>query len=545
MKQTWFFILIIYACANPIPPTGGPKDLDPPILIGTMPENKSLNFEESEIIIEFDEYIKEENLLTQLMITPNLSAPYNYQINRNRITLSFEEPFDSSTTYTFNFREGIIDITEGNVPPNLKFVFSTGNFLDSASVHGEVRSLMTKEALEDITISLYSTVDTVTFLDGPPKYSTLTNEDGSFSLENVKNGTYSIFSLSDENRNLKLESRSEAYGYIDHVIELNDSLPGLDLFIYNLDTRPIVLQNSRPVGKNFELKFNKSLVNYKLITDDKTIVSNLIEKNETLRIYYNPAITDSLGLRFIVEDSLRQTVDSLVYVKFSESTKKPDKFSATLGISDGPVNSSFSTTIKFNKPISSVNYDSIYFQFDSISSIPVTETMFSPNFNNDQYMLSINFDELLANDSILRNWPGNFELRIAKAAFISVENDSTSIIKRKLSFKDPKEFGIIRGTIITEFSSFIVQLVDKKFEVIEEQYLSSEGSNNYEFSNITPGSYSIRVLVDENNNGQWDPGNIKLEQLPEKVVIFFHPNVASQAINLRANWEQSGLELSF
>ena len=132
MKQPWFLLLILYACANPIPPTGGPKDLDSPILINTVPENKVLNFEGSEIVLEFDEYIKEENLLTQLMITPNLSDPYKYQINRNQIKLSFEEPFDSATTYTFNFREGIKDITEGNVPPNLKFVFSTGTFLDSA-----------------------------------------------------------------------------------------------------------------------------------------------------------------------------------------------------------------------------------------------------------------------------------------------------------------------------------------------------------------------------------------------------------------------------
>ena len=545
MKQLWILILFLYACANPIPPTGGPKDLDPPNLINTIPENKTLNFEGSEIVLEFDEYIKEENLLTQLMITPNLSAPYAYQVNRTQIKLSFEEPFDSSTTYTFNFREGLKDITEGNVPPNLKFVFSTGTFLDSASVHGNVQSLMTKKSLEDITISLYSALDTVTFLDGPPRYSTLTNEEGNFSLENVKNGTYSIFSLSDENRNLELESRSEMYGFLDHPIELNDSMAGLNMFVYNLDTRPIVLQNSRPVGNNFDLKFNKSLASYKLITDDETIVSNFVEKNETLRIYYNPSITDSLGLRFIVEDSLRQTIDSLVYVKFSEATKKPDKFSSSLNLSDGPVNRSISSTLKFNKPIMSINYDSIYFEFDSISSIPATETMFSPNSSNDEYIFSVDFDELLANDSALINWPGNFYLRIGAAAFISVENDSITVIKRELSFKSPKEYGIIRGTINTDFSSFFIQLVDNKFEVIEEKYLSSTNNKSYEFLHIKPGSYSIRVLVDENNNGQWDPGNIKLAQLPEKVALFFHPNVTNQAINLRANWEQAGLELSF
>ena len=545
MKQSWFLIFLIYACANPIPPTGGPKDLDPPILIKTVPENKTLNFSGSEISMEFDEYIKEENLLTQLMITPNLNDPYDYRVNKNRFVISFKEPFDSATTYTLNFREGIKDITEGNVPPNLKFVFSTGNFLDSASVHGVVRSLMTKEILEDITVSLYNDPDTITVFDGPPRYSTITNEQGSFTIENIKNGNYFIYSIDDQNRNLKLESRSEGYGFLDHSLVLNDSLPGLDLFIFNLDTRPIVLQNSRPVGNNYELKFNKSLARYQLMTEDESLVSNMIDNNQTLRIYYNESVTDSLGLRFIVEDSLQQTLDSLVYVKFEESTKKSDKLTSKFSLSNGPVNKFWSAQLKFNKPIASIYYDSIYFQFDSLLYFPIVDSMITTNDSNDEYIISLNFDDIIVNDSILRNWKNNFEFIISQGSFISVENDSIAAIEKEYSFKDPKEFGIISGTLTSDFNSFIIQLVERNFDVVEEIIVNSTDVTSYEFRHIAPGSYSIRVLIDENNNGTWDPGNIKLKALPEKIAIFFHPNVNSQEINLRANWEQSGLDLAF
>ena len=223
MYKYWYFLLVLSACANPIAPTGGPKDLDPPILLNTIPDNKTLNFSESSIELEFDEYIKEENLLTQLMITPNLKGIYTYKLNRNRIILNFEEPFDSTTTYTLNFREGIKDITEGNVPPNLKFVFSTGDFLDSASVRGVVRSLMSKKPLDEVTLSLYQYPDTITIFDGPPRYSTITDEQGFFTIENIKNGTYTIFSLNDKNRNLKLESQSEGYGFLNAPLEIQDS----------------------------------------------------------------------------------------------------------------------------------------------------------------------------------------------------------------------------------------------------------------------------------------------------------------------------------
>ncbi len=545
MKQSWLLIFLITACSNPIPPTGGPKDLDPPILINTVPENKTLNFTGSEISMEFDEYIKEENILTQLMITPNLKDVYSYKINRNTFILTFESPLDSATTYTLNFREGLKDITEGNVPPNLTFVFSTGTFLDSASIRGVVRSLMTNKILEDITISLYNDPDTITIFNGPPRYSTLSDKEGHYTIENIKNGNYTLYALNDENSNLKLESRSEGYGYIKNPLVLNDSMPSQDLFIYKLDTRPIVLQNSRPSGKNFDLKFNKPLARYHLLTDDQSIISNLIDDNKSLRIYFNETITDSLGLKFIVEDSLLQTLDSLVYIKFEKSTKKPDKFNFKFRLNNGAVDKLWSTSIKFNKPIAYINYDSIYFKFDSLLHLPVNDSLVTFNSNKDEILISIDFDQVFKNDSILSKWKEPFNFNISKGSIISVENDTLSAIDKDYTFKNPKDFATIRGNITTASTSYFIQLVNPKFKIVEEIKINSSTESTFEFIHIAPGSYSIRVLVDENNNGIWDPGNILIKEMPEKVFIFFHANVNSQEIKLRANWEQTGLDITF
>ena len=545
MRKSWFLIFFAISCANPIPPTGGPKDLDPPVLLSTNPENKTLNYQQSTISLEFDEYIKEENLLTQLMITPNIDGTYKYQLSRNRITLTFEEPFDSATTYTLNFREGIKDITEGNVPPNLKFVFSTGDFLDSASVNGTVRSLMTKELLEDISVSLYVDPDTATVFDTPPRYTTLTDENGVFFLENIKNGNYNIYSVDDQNRNLKLESRSEAYGFIDRSLQLNDSLPPMELFIYNLDTRPIVLQNSRPIANNYDLKFNKSLSSYRLPDHKDVLESNLVEDNQTLRIYFNEQIKDSLAVRFIVQDSLQQTMDSLVYVKFEESSRKPEDFTHKVSLKSGPVNKLWETELEFNKPVKQFVYDSIYFQFDSLYQIPLSDSMFIANYSKDSYQLSFDFHNYLPDDSIFNNWSQGFEFVLAAGSVISVENDSISEVTVKYNFKDPKEFGIICGSVTTEYESFSIQLVEKGFDIVETLHSSELVNNVYEFLHIEPGNYSIRVMIDEDNNGTWDPGNILNKIPPEKVALFYHPNTDSKQINLRANWEQSGLDIVF
>ncbi len=545
MRKYFFLVLTMIGCANPIPPTGGPRDLDPPVLLSTNPADKSLNFNELNISLEFDEYIKEENLLTQLLITPSIQGTYKTQLSRNSIRLSFDEPFDSATTYTLNFREGIKDITEGNVPPNLKLVFSTGDFLDSASVNGVVRSLMTKEVLEDISVSLYLDPDTSTIFDTPPRYTTLTDEKGFFLLENIKNGFYNIYSHQDKNRNLKLESRTEGYGYIDQSLEFSDSLPTMELFIYNLDTRSIVLQNSRPVGNNYELKFNKSLSSYQLIDPEDLLISNLVEDNQTLRIYFNEQVKDSLAVRFSVQDSLRQTLDSLVYVKFEESTRKPDEFTHKISQKAGPVNKLWQTTLEFNKPIKQFVYDSIYFKFDSLYQIPLADSMFVANYSQDSYQISFNFYQYLTEDSVFNTWSKPFEFIMAAGSAISIENDSIKKVEVEYSFKNPEEFGIIRGTVNTNYQSYTVELIEKGFEVVETLQSDDIEDNQYEFIHIEPGNYSIRVLVDENMNGAWDPGNIFNQHPPEKVLLFFHPNVDSQQINLRANWEQSGLDIVF
>ena len=171
-------LILLLGCARQVPLNGGLKDLQPPQVISSTPADQALNFQGQKIILEFDEYVRQENLLNQLIITPRINGTYKTKVNKNVVTLDFEQPFDSATTYTLNFREGIKDITEGNVPPNMTFVFSTGTYLDSVSISGSVRDLLTQEMLEDITISLYNPDDTINVFNGTPQYLTKTNTEG-------------------------------------------------------------------------------------------------------------------------------------------------------------------------------------------------------------------------------------------------------------------------------------------------------------------------------------------------------------------------------
>jgi phage tail tube protein FII len=56
------------------------------------------------------------------------------------------------------------------------------------------------------------------------------------------------------------------------------------------------------------------------------------------------------------------------------------------------------------------------------------------------------------------------------------------------------------------------------------------------FTKLVATKYQLRLVVDENQDGKWTPGNYSENKQPEKV--FYYP----EEINLRANWE---LEIDF
>ena len=96
-------------CANAVAPTGGPKDETPPKVVGTVPENHSINFIGKKIEITFDEYVSLENANQNVMISPPLSEKPDIKLKNKTVIIKFKETLASNTTYTINFGAAIKD----------------------------------------------------------------------------------------------------------------------------------------------------------------------------------------------------------------------------------------------------------------------------------------------------------------------------------------------------------------------------------------------------------------------------------------------------
>ena len=86
---------------------------------------------------------------------------YSITTKKNRVRLTFESPLLDNTTYTFNFLQGITDLTEKNPVVNLSLALSTGLFIDSLIITGNVRELYKQQPTKNVLVGLYPYSDSL------------------------------------------------------------------------------------------------------------------------------------------------------------------------------------------------------------------------------------------------------------------------------------------------------------------------------------------------------------------------------------------------
>ena len=550
-------ILIIWGCANRIAPTGGPRDEEPPRVITSTPQYGERNYQSLEVTIEFDEFINVKNLKDQLIITPRIDSDYDYKIRKGTVYLVFEEPFADSTTYTLNFRDGIIDITESNPAENMLLAFSTGNLLDTLEITGTLVDLLTIAPIDAATVGLYPIEDTLDIFSGPPYYFTQTNKEGNYKFNNIKDGDYKLYAFEDGNKNLTCESEREGYAFLTQAISLDSAFKAdtLNLQFLNIDT--LKLTRTRSSGLYFNVFANKYLTYAKLKAEnDSTIIFKYDDDHKVLKLYNTFPIKDSLKVFVDLQDSLGIVAKDTFYLKFEESSRSPDEFDVSF---KEPVSSQknklLSGEITFNKPLQKIILDSITIKKDSLEQYNVFNSLsyeLDTLENRLKYAIDIPqaiLDTLNKNREIAQATTISrdrkptpkvkYMLNIPSASFISIENDSSEASNKQIKFINPANYGLIKGNIITAYKSFAVQLLDKKMAVVQEH----RNGKAYTFDEVSPGEYILRIFIDENNNGKWDMADIRQNIPAEKVIIYQDETGASKTV-IRANWEIS-IDLTF
>jgi uncharacterized protein (DUF2141 family) len=550
-KQIHWLIypLFLLACARQTTPTGGPKDSIPPRLVNSYPKQGATNFKEKTVELTFDEDVALNNPKEQLIITPALSKDPTIKTKKEKVTITFEEDLKDSSTYSINFRESIQDITEKNPAEMLKLAFSTGSYIDSLSIEGYVYNLLTSADVKDATIALYES-DTFQIFKNKPTYITKSDPKGKFKFENLKPGLYQIYGMEDKSKNLIVDSKTESYGFLKDSIALDKKLEQIKIPLVRLDSRPLKLTSARPYGTYFNIKTTKNIVGYKITNPaQEPIIACFGEDQSNVRIYNTLDGQDSLQVRFEAVDSISNTIDTTFYIKFSNRNAKPENFTSALQDFDVIVNKTeIRGSIKFNKPILQINFDSIFYRIDSVHTVRIANKDLSFDSLNNILYLKKSFDKTLLpvkqeKDSRLPNVPApkkvssndkppDYQLYFGTGAFISIELDSSKRTVETIKPTQLEDTGIIFVNVDTKAPHWIVQLLTKDFKLIA----AIPNTKRASFEDLKPGDYQIRLIIDSNNDGKWSPGNFYKKEEPEPIIVYRNEKKIS-IVNLKANWE--------
>ncbi len=512
--------LVLTNCANRGNPTGGEKDVTPPVITKSVPENYSTNFNAQEIKIYFDEYVKIIDLQKQLIISPPMD--YEPEITplgaaSKYITIKIHDTLRPNTTYAFNFGESIVDNNESNPYPYYRYVFSTGSYIDSLKVNGSVKNALKRETDEFVSVSLYE-VDS-TFTDSiiykhKPKYITNTlDSTTTFQLENLKAGKYLLVALKDENSNYTFQQKKDKIGFHKAFITVpTDSIYELTLFKETTDfktTRPMLVSGNKIA---FGYEGDAKDMKLDLLSQVPEEFTSLITKHpqkDTLNYWYQPKLeVDSLVFRV----ANKNYVDTLT-VRIKDQIKdsliiKPIE-ARTLRLTDD-------FELQASTPF--VNIDHSKINILDKDSVPVTFTSSLDSYKN-RYKLK--FDKTEDNIYRLEMLPGAF------TEFFGTQNDSLNFNVRTKSLED---YGDLRISLQNPVYPLIVQLVNQKGDVEMEKYSTSMAP--IDFISITPGKYYLRVIFDTNGNKIYDPGTYLKKRQSERVS--YYPDL----IDVRAFSEQ-------
>lgn len=517
-------MICVVQCAKKGNVEGGPIDEDPPEFVRANPENFTTNFEEDEIRIYFNEYIKLDKPQQQIIISPPMDPkPSILPLGSARKDVKIEifDTLEENTTYTINFGKSIVDNNESNPFPYFKYVFSTGDYIDSLEIAGAVKIANQKEPKENVSIFLYP-ADT-TYSDSiiykkTPRYVTYSQDSTHiFRLENLKAGDYKLVAIWDKNDNYLYNPKSEYIGFVEETISIpTDSIFGITLFKEELNFTP-----KRPS----QLKGNQILFGYEGFVDMDSVEiellsekpvgyeTRLIKDAEKDSLYYWYNIRPELD-SLIFEVRSPKTRDTLILPRFVELDR--DSISVTAEPSS-TINIEQNYMLKSNTPIVDFSEELISIKRGEDS----TDVPFNSIFDRRLNRIVLQFNKEPAKSYKVTTLPG---------AITDIFNESNDTIRSNLKTKPLDEF----GTVILNIQNLkslpaIIQLTDLKGAVIAEKYIE-EGST-ITFRYINPANILVKVLYDENGNGKWDTGNFFKKQQAELIEYY------RDTLEVRPNWD--------
>jgi hypothetical protein len=572
------WIVIVSSCANQGMPTGGPRDSIPPVLVGTQPDYKSVNFDGNEVRLTFDEFIIPDQVSEILVISPPLEKRPTILTKSKTLIVRFNEDLRDSVTYSLDFKNSIVDNNERNPYESLRFLMSTGETLDTFRIAGKVIKGFNLEPVENTLVLLHENLHDSAVYTLQPKYIAKTDEEGLYLFDNIAEGEYHLFSFNDMNNDLRYNEGAEEIAFHDTLVvpsahfhaEADTMASGADSLLIaghiHFSPGPIYLRQftekifeqylktskrdsryqatfvfNEPVSDTFNIQLVDTIVpNWYVLEpnleyDSLTmwIADTTLAAKENIRMELSYFQLDSLGRIFLKKD----TVD-MQFTEKEEDSRRNRRRTRDDEEEGPPPVPQFNWTTNLSSSAFDLNKDILltspqpvqFLDSAAISLYLAEDTLQTP--------LAYKF----VKDSVLWRtfrisfpWESetSYTLEIDSAACVNIYGISSKKLSTTFKTRSEDYYGTINLELTNVENQVLVQLLENNDdeEVLQEKIVNENGTVVFEY--LPPEKYKVKVIYDENKDGKWNTGSYQDRFQPERVAYI------NEVIKIRSNWDNN------
>jgi len=530
----WLLALALVSCARQGAPAGGPKDTTPPS-VDTLysTRNYSTRFRPSRIELRFDEWVTLSDAASQIVVSPPLAKRPEVVLRGKTVTLTFDpsEQLRDSATYTINFGTAVKDLHEGNPAKDLRFVFSTGDMIDSLRVSGRVADALTGDPVENISVMLYDIVADSVVRKSRPYYFSRTDKSGKFEIRNVKSGRFKVAAIDDVDQNLRWDGENEKTAFLDTLLSVRDSaLNIVVLRLFKNQPRYRLAEKNADTYGVVRLKFSGT-ADSALIRTDTVPGLNLIQERtaDSVLVWYDLP-TENAWYLLINSDTVKvKALSKENFIKrhdiyFDGDASRPDQkqvqaaaFVKTIQHTPGKP-----LPLLFNVPV--VATDTSLWVLTSDSTRIRSYSPDTDSTHPRRILLDVNWQPAVS-----------YKLELLPGAITDLWGGKNSdTLRRQINIPGEKQLSSLTINVdrLIPGEQYVLQLVNGPNTEEERVFTASAPKETFLFPRLPVAPWISRVFHDSNRNGRWDTGDYYLRRQPEA-------NYTKKIEGLRANWELS------
>ena len=571
---------LLARCASQAAPRGGPRDTLPPKVVAMTPAFGTTNFKDKRIFIEFDEYVQLKDQQKEFYTSPFMTKKPVISLRGRGVQIDLKEDLDSNRTYALNFGQSVADNNEGNPYVGLRYVFSTGDHIDSMLMSGYTVDAQRGDTVGNVFLLFYDAASDSVAKYLTPEYDSVVFNlrpysvgrsfpNGIFIAENLKPIDYRIYALEDNNGNLTYEPGADRIAFLDSLCNpatqpafdmwydtmrrymQADPQVQLRMFMEEAARRQTYTGSSRPLGNKVLITFSSPHpqireLSFEGIDSTSIVTEYMASKRDSMVLWFKSdpeELPDTLKGRMIYlkHDSagVLQPDTQKLRLAWRSAVKKDKKKDEEKDDVSEP--NPFQVKVAGGREINPEK--NIVFEFAFPLTKADTASILLERFEDEENTAPV--EMTFRRDTLaIRKWTleapwvaeAKYRLTIPAGTFENTSGQSNDTLRSEFTILSPDKFGTLVLNVKGETpdNEYIVQVVSSDGKLIKEQTHVRSGTTTLQYVDV--GVVKIRIIRDDNGNGRWDTGSLLERRQPERVE-FFVDDAGSEEITTKENWE--------